>query len=500
MKKLLSIIVVICFVSCVKYVAKFPGTYNKDSRTYTNEIVGIKLEIGEDWQLYTDPLNSDPGFKNHFSEVQAETFEALFFGQTKLERATMRCFIEKSEVSLKEYFKLCYEANKESLSTIKATYHESERDLVIWQYTMLRENYKFHFQEYVFDQGEYKIRLSLWTLKALYDDYKEKFEEIAKTVCIFDPDSEKKECFPIWQAVVDDKEGETIEYATSEKETDLSEKETDHCAGYDNAYLWKVSSPTNTVYLLGSVHYAKPEIYPLKEVIENSFKESDVVAVEIDATAEKYKEKYKDIITKAMLPKGETLKDKISDSLYTKLEEYLNKVGVGIESCQPFKPWFVTLLLIQIQLQAMGISPEYGIEAHFLSKARKEKEILELETFDEQMDLFVNFFNNELFLNYTLSSMEKTEKNIATLMKIWQCGNTEVMETMMFDEITAISENFSEIFDKLIYERNEKMSKKIIAYLKDKKNYFVIVGSGHLIGDKSIISYLKQAGFSAKQL
>jgi len=201
-----------------------------------------------------------------------------------------------------------------------------------------------------------------------------------------------------------------------------------------------------------------------------------------------------------MYPEGENLKDNISDSLYLKLEDYLTKAGVDIAACLPFKPWFTTMLLIQFQIQSLGISPEYGIETHFLKKARNKKKILELETFDEQMELFEKYFNTELFLYYTLISMKNSEKQLNTMMRAWQCGNTEIMETIMFDEMTEITKDFSGIHDKLIYERNIKMTKKIKTYLKDTKNYFVIVGGGHLIGDKSIISYLQQEGFSPEQL
>ncbi len=37
------------------------------------------------------------------------------------------------------------------------------------------------------------------------------------------------------------------------------------------SFLWRVQSKTNTVYVLGSIHYLKKEVYPLDEKIENAF-------------------------------------------------------------------------------------------------------------------------------------------------------------------------------------------------------------------------------------
>ena len=50
------------------------------------------------------------------------------------------------------------------------------------------------------------------------------------------------------------------------------------------SFLWQVQSKTNTVYVLGSIHYLKKEMYPLDEEIEKAFEQADVLAVEADVT------------------------------------------------------------------------------------------------------------------------------------------------------------------------------------------------------------------------
>ena len=45
-------------------------------------------------------------------------------------------------------------------------------------------------------------------------------------------------------------------------------------------FLWKVRSDTGTVYILGSIHFMKKEIYPLDKKIEDAFDKSDVLSVE----------------------------------------------------------------------------------------------------------------------------------------------------------------------------------------------------------------------------
>lgn len=48
------------------------------------------------------------------------------------------------------------------------------------------------------------------------------------------------------------------------------------------SFLWKVSSDVNTVYILGSVHIARADLYPLDEVIEDAYDRSKNLVVEID--------------------------------------------------------------------------------------------------------------------------------------------------------------------------------------------------------------------------
>jgi uncharacterized protein YbaP (TraB family) len=47
--------------------------------------------------------------------------------------------------------------------------------------------------------------------------------------------------------------------------------------------------------------------------------------------------------------------------------------------------------------------------------------------------------------------------------------------------------------------RNRKWIPKIEALLNDDKNYLVIVGTGHLVGQGSVIELLKRDGIAATQ-
>ena len=49
--------------------------------------------------------------------------------------------------------------------------------------------------------------------------------------------------------------------------------------------FWKASSPTNTVYLLGSVHLGTKDMYPLPDYMEKAFQRSTTLVVEVNLNA-----------------------------------------------------------------------------------------------------------------------------------------------------------------------------------------------------------------------
>ena len=81
-------------------------------------------------------------------------------------------------------------------------------------------------------------------------------------------------------------------------------------------FLWKVTSGQGTAYLLGSIHVAKPEIYPLDERIQKASEASDALVAEVDASEDKMPALAGMMIQKAVYPPDDSLERHISKNLY----------------------------------------------------------------------------------------------------------------------------------------------------------------------------------------
>ena len=265
-------------------------------------------------------------------------------------------------------------------------------------------------------------------------------------------------------------------------------------------FLWKVQSQTNTVYLLGSVHFMKKEIYPLREEIEEAFRLSDVLAVEanvndvvgIDVTR---------MISAALYPEGDSLERHISGETLERVKKEFEMLGMPLWLIARQKPWFLALTLTSLKLVQSGLDPAYGIDVHFLSKAQGQKKIRELESIDYQIDLLSGFSDSEqeAFLRYTLNDLNSLEKNIDILITAWKNGDVRAMESVIGQGVKDDRATAS-IYEKLIYGRNRNMAQKIEDFLKTNETYFVIIGAGHLVGDKGIVGILKKRGYQVRQL
>ena len=266
------------------------------------------------------------------------------------------------------------------------------------------------------------------------------------------------------------------------------------------SFLWKIQSKTNTVYVFGSIHYLKKEVYPLDEKIENAFDKSDILGVEANINDIK-KEDIQKLIGSAFYPENETLEKNVSTETYEMVKKELGGLGLLPEVTNKQRPWFLALTLASLETLKLGFDPNYGIDKYFLSKATGKKKILELESFDYQINLFSQLSDKdqELLLLYTLKDIDVLKQELDRLIQAWTSGDTKGVESIVTRSL-AEDKRLSPIYEKLIYERNRNMASKIEDYLKTKETYFVIVGAGHLVGNQGIIEILKGKGFLVEQL
>lgn len=264
-------------------------------------------------------------------------------------------------------------------------------------------------------------------------------------------------------------------------------------------FLWRVSSKTNNVYILGSLHLLNEEHYPLSEVYENAFDDSRVLVFEVDPEVLDRPETARMMLSKATLTGDKTLDGVLSEETYMLTKEKLGDMGVNILMFSKSEPWFVALTAGMLKLKGMGLDPKYGLDRYFYDRAAKEgKQVVGLETAEYQVDLLASAGGDkqdELLLQ-TLTELDLMEKEISELIGAWRSGDCERFETIIFESY----DGYPEIYEKLIVERNKNWLPRIEGFIGARENYMVVVGSAHLVGKEGLINLLRKRGYDVKQL
>lgn len=276
----------------------------------------------------------------------------------------------------------------------------------------------------------------------------------------------------------------------------------------ENNFMWQVEKQGNQLYLLGSIHLMPDSIYPLPEIMVNKFKEADYLVVEADPGKLDQQEIQQLIMEKGFYPEGKTLKGEIAPELYEKLTEIFANFGIPIAQIERYKPWFVSLNLGVMEMQKLGMKAENGIDLHFLNLAKAEgKEVLELESGLEQMEILTSFpeAEQEEYLAYSVNNYESAAELLNQMLSAWLQGDADLMNQATKEEFAKFMEEFPGLegfYNKIFYERDVKMVEKIVEYLsgKEEKTYFIVVGSGHLIGKDGILEQLQKLGYQPEQL
>jgi uncharacterized protein YbaP (TraB family) len=256
---------------------------------------------------------------------------------------------------------------------------------------------------------------------------------------------------------------------------------------HQTGFMWKVTSGDATVWLLGSIHTAKAELYPLPEEIETAYQKADSLVVEVnindlDPMA---------MVARAMYTDGTLLKDHLKEKTWTELELVLKEYNVPEMAYATAKPWFAGLMLMQFALQQKGYDPNMGVDKHFLDLAKDKKGILELESLEFQLNMLENMSKDpDSFIEYSLKDLDILFEQVEKMFKAWDKGDIDLMTKLIVDARKDDPEH-EDLYKILLDDRNITMTNKIKEYLKTDKTYFLVVGAGHLIGEKGILNLLK---------
>ena len=259
-----------------------------------------------------------------------------------------------------------------------------------------------------------------------------------------------------------------------------------------NLSLWKITNHNNVVYLLGSIHAMKEDMYPLPGPIMEAFQAAEVTVFEVNLT-----QIDRARIAEIMRKRGSyeppaSIYDDLSPETIELLANYLLESKISIDQVRYLKPWHLSLNIGVMELGRLGYKTELGLDQHLQQLALQHgKEIQELESFDQQIRILSSdsLDIQDLSLRVSLRDRADIEEELTLMVTAWHNGEPDRMYQLTLDSVKEYPELQSQM-NRLVLSQNVKMVSKIRSYLDDGRKYLVVAGALHMGGPQGIIKLL----------
>ncbi|HZH43471.1 MAG TPA: TraB/GumN family protein [Lysobacter sp.] len=270
--------------------------------------------------------------------------------------------------------------------------------------------------------------------------------------------------------------------------------------------LWKVSDADNSVYLLGSFHLLRPTDYPLSGEVYAALADAEQVLFEVAPEAMASPEAAQAMLMAALRRDGTALDSELPPALAARLREWLAenrdalaKASIPEGMLQAMEPWFVGLLVAQMQLSELGMQPELGLDRHLADRAREAgKPSGGLETVDDAIAA-LDGLSPALQRQMLEEALESAQANEAEQLHAgWRRGEVAVLEKALAE----MRAEYPELYRRVNLDRNTAWLGQLEARLREAgdDDTLAVVGALHLAGSDGLVERLRAKGYRVERI
>lgn len=254
--------------------------------------------------------------------------------------------------------------------------------------------------------------------------------------------------------------------------------------------LWEVKSPTGaTSHLLGTFHVGTDfqGLPALPKSVRDAFERDDVLVLEIDTGLADLGPIDQYVVN----PDGRSLERMLKPEQWDVLVE---QSGLPPQKLERMQPAVALSAVVSHWTPNAGVR---GMDGRFniLGRAH-EKKLVYLETPIEQAALMSKQVTAKMLGN-VLDAAADQKAAVLQADKDFRAGDAEAVERYVFDpEQVKANPSF---FEAVFWDRNAKWVDTLIPMLESGK-VLVVVGVGHLLGERSVPAKLQEAGFEVRRV
>ena len=302
------------------------------------------------------------------------------------------------------------------------------------------------------------------------------------------------------------------DFVTSKDKNPASEKNDPVQGGEATPLLYRVTDNRgNVIWLFGSIHMGREDLYPLPDYVLDAFENADSLAVELDMVAfEKDISRQMQAIKPLAYTDGSTIKDHIPQTLYNKAVKILKEYNVYASAMDLYCPALWSSMIDSLMAEELGADVNLGVDKNLLDMAYEaEKEILEIESVEFQYQMLADF-DDDVQLMLLESSIEShkypilAKAGLKMMMDLWASGDESAFAAYLNASDDTMTEEEAEIYAKyhqaMITDRNRTMTSFAENALASGKEVFICVGAAHVVGEGAMAELLSQRGYKVERV
>ncbi|SBW09818.1 conserved exported hypothetical protein [uncultured Eubacteriales bacterium] len=284
--------------------------------------------------------------------------------------------------------------------------------------------------------------------------------------------------------------------------------------------LWKATNGGNTLYLLGTIHMDRSNVYPFHKSLRDAIASSQEVIFEVDLNDVEGMAEFAALQT---YNDGTGLKDHISAELYADTVNGFSMLGMTEEPVNAYKPWVLMLMLnnyfttddstgdtamaVDVYINALAVNSGKTIGA--VENLAFQGGIFDNLSHEYQTEGLAAYL---AMLKSSLSGEEPTDdeqqaiqdalaaqsQTYDDMMAAWKDSDPDAMSAIL--DKAAVVKSDDEMSARLFTDRDPNMIKAAAAYLETEgeNTFFLAVGAGHMLDPGGIVSGLRELGYTVE--
>ena len=279
--------------------------------------------------------------------------------------------------------------------------------------------------------------------------------------------------------------------------------------------LWKATNGENTLYLLGTIHLDRSNVYPLHKSLRDAIDASQMVSFELDLNDQ---EGIAQLAALQTYSDGTTLADHIEPALYERVQRAAEALGMGPNDFDIYKPWALASTFSTLSMTDETTANNMAIDIYVNARAVNAGKIIDsVETYAFQGGIFDGLSPEyqAIYLDSGLTLLEISmglaepdpevaeaaqlqEEILEGMFQAWKDRDPEAFSKVYGKESVINSDD--ELNSKLFTERDPGMIAAAAEYLElpGENTVLLAVGAGHMADPGGIVSGLRELGYTVE--